>query len=494
MRARVSPLTSQRGSLLVIVLWISLGLVTVTLYFANSMSLEMKAAENRVAALAADQAIDGACRYVKSVLTDLATNGTVPSVTSYYSEAVPIGDSRFWLIGRPVNYNVQPDQVFFGLVDESSKINLNTANLQTLSLLTNMTLELAANIFDWRNTNGVVSENGDGPTIYAQLNPAYMCKNSAFETVDELKLVYPMELGLLYGEDWNLNGALDPGEMDTNRNNVVDSGILEYVTVYTKEPNTGPDGSQRIDISNLTSSGTQLRAMLETNLTTARLTEVLTRLGLNQTSGAQQGGGGAARGGAASGGAAPGGPSPGGATGPTAAPGGGQTTAARTFASPLAFYRGSGLTSEEFAAIAPYISATNSQYISGRVNVNTASAPVLACLPGLGIDLARQLVTYRQQSPDQLTSLAWVAEALGQNNETALQSLEASDCITTQSYQFTADIAALGPHGRGYRRVKFVFDLSSGSPEVVYRQDLTHLGWALGTYVRQTWTFAKDLR
>ena len=45
--------------------------------------------------------------------------------------------------------------------------------------------------------------------------------------------------------------------------------------------------------------------------------------------------------------------------------------------------------------------------------------------------------------------------------------------ITTQSYQFTADIAALGPYGRGYRRVKFIFDTSDGTPKIVYRQDLT---------------------
>jgi hypothetical protein len=32
-----------------------------------------------------------------------------------------------------------------------------------------------------------------------------------------------------------------------------------------------------------------------------------------------------------------------------------------------------------------------------------------------------------------------------------------------------------------------VFDTSSGSPVIIYRQDLTHLGWALGTDVRQTW-------
>lgn len=98
---------------------------------------------------------------------------------------------------------------------------------------------------------------------------------------------------------------------------------------------------------------------------------------------------------------------------------------------------------------------------------------------------AQQMVTYRLSNPTLLGSIAWVSDALGQNYSTALTNLTTGDFITTQTYQFTADVAAVGPHGRGYRRVKFVFDTSSGSPQIVFRQDLTHLGWALGKDVRQ---------
>ena len=52
--------------------------------------------------------------------------------------------------------------------------------------------------------------------------------------------------------------------------------------------------------------------------------------------------------------------------------------------------------------------------------------------------------------------------------------------MTPFSWQFTADIAAVGANGRGYRRVRFVFDCSGGTPQIIYRQDLTFLGWALG--------------
>jgi hypothetical protein len=143
------------------------------------------------------------------------------------------------------------------------------------------------------------------------------------------------------------------------------------------------------------------------------------------------------------------------------------------------------MTETEFALIATNLTTTNGSYISGRVNVNTASAAVLTCLLGGDTAGAQQLVNYRQANPNNLTSIAWVMDALGQSYPTDLQALEAGDYITTLSYQCTADIAAVGPYGRGYRRVKFVFDTSSGMPQIVYRQDLTHLGWALGKEVRQ---------
>ncbi|HEY2573326.1 MAG TPA: hypothetical protein VGH65_04625, partial [Verrucomicrobiaceae bacterium] len=73
------------------------------------------------------------------------------------------------------------------------------------------------------------------------------------------------------------------------------------------------------------------------------------------------------------------------------------------------------------------------------------------------------------------------------SSSAALQSLAQGDYITTHSYQFTADIAAVGPFGRGYRRVRFVFDLSEGTPKIIYRQDLSRLGWALGRQTRDTW-------
>jgi hypothetical protein len=67
------------------------------------------------------------------------------------------------------------------------------------------------------------------------------------------------------------------------------------------------------------------------------------------------------------------------------------------------------------------------------------------------------------------------------NNTAAIE--QAGPYVTPYSFQFAADIVAVGHHNRGFRRVRFIFDCSSGTPLIVFRQDLTYLGWPLGVKV-----------
>jgi len=465
LRRGIRP-AKQCGSVLVIVLWIAFGLVSLALYFANAMNFEMRASDNRVSAMAADQAIEGAERYLNYVLaTQVAngSNGCFPILSDVQCRSVPVGEAHFWLIGRDTNNPVGPGRLCFGLVDEASKLNLNLAantplvTSNQIIWLPRMTADLTQAILDWVNTNG----NGPTTTYYAMQQPSYQCKCDLFETVDELRLLYGADMDTLVGEDANRNGILDPSETDDNQNGMLDPGVLEYFTVYTREPNTNSDGTAKINISSLSSGNSQLSSLLVTNFGTARAAQILTSLGLGSTPP----------------------PKPGSNPQP-------QATTVR-FASPLRFYVKSGMTSTEFALIGTNLTAASGTYVQGRVNINTAGAAVLACLVGGDTGVAQQLVNYRQANPNNLTSIAWIVDALGQSYPDALAALAAGDYITTQTYQFTADVAALGPYGRGYRRVKFIFDTSDGTPRIVYRQDLTHLGWALGKEVRQNLLSAK---
>jgi DNA uptake protein ComE-like DNA-binding protein len=152
------------------------------------------------------------------------------------------------------------------------------------------------------------------------------------------------------------------------------------------------------------------------------------------------------------------------------------------FSSLLDFYLNSTLSEEEFMKIETEITTENGAMLPGKVNVNTASVAVLTCIPGIGEDKAQELVSYRQSNSSAVNSMAWVTKVLSRD-----QVLDAGPFITGQSYQFSADIAAVGKLGRGYRRTKFVFDTTEGTPKIVYRQNLSHLGWALGADVRDNW-------
>ena len=145
----------------------------------------------------------------------------------------------------------------------------------------------------------------------------------------------------------------------------------------------------------------------------------------------------------------------------------------------LQFYTRSGLKAEEFALIEGDLTVSTNKVIEGLVNVNTATATVLACLPGLDAEKADALVATRTGTDTQ-HSIAWVKDALD-----AQVADQIGPFITGRSYVYTADIAALGHHGRGYQRVKFIFDTTEGGAKIRQRQDLTHLGWALGPNVRQ---------
>lgn len=431
----------QRASVLIIVLWVCFGLVSITLYFAQSMSFELRAADNQVAGVEAEQAIEGAARYLTNILAQQETPGALPDPLTYPLSGARVGASAFWLLGRGrVGLANATDRTVYGLIDESAKLNINTATREMLEALPGMTTALAAAIVDWRDTDSDVTESGAEDEIYQRLNPSYRCKNAPFESIEELRLVYGATLDLIYGEDTNQNGMLDPNENDgdlspplDNRDGQLDAGLLEYLTIFSRQSNTGADGTARVNVGN--PGAPAVGTLLTETFGEDRAREIQRRL--------DQGNG-------------------------------------NTVRSVIEFLVRAGLTAEESAEIEDKVTVTAEAYAEGLINVNTASVEVLTCVPGIGEENAQTLVDRRQSNLETETSMFWVSEILeGQ----ALA--QAGPYLTGHAYQVAADIAAVGHYGRGYRRVKFVFDSSEGSPKIVYRRDLTHLGWAAGLEARQ---------
>jgi type II secretory pathway component PulK len=441
---------AESASVLIIVLWIVIGLVAITLYFANSMTLELRASDNRMNGVVTDQVIEGAARYVGYALVNYATNGMMPTNTLFSCEAVPIGDSHFWIIGRDTSGNAATEPTF-GLIDESSKLNLNRVNTNILSYLPNMTPDVAGAIVDWRSTNG------SGGYALSYGTAGYQDKNAPFESVDELRLVYGMTIDILAGDDINRNGVIDANEKSSTGGTTPNFGLLEYTTVYSREPNFHSDGTSLTNVNTIASAEAMNTFFQSAGLSS----DESVATGIYETMHPPRGG------------------------------------AANPCKSTLDFCLRcltNGMSADDFAKIYSNVTTTTNLYTYGRVNLNTAGVDVLtALLMGASTNTdqdtassdAQTLVSYREQNPDTLTSPAWIVAALGQNSSTPAQ-LAAHDWVTTKSFQFTADIAAVGPLGRGYRRVKFIFDISDGTPKILYRQDLSRLGWALGTKARTT--------
>ncbi len=445
MKIRVSSV--QRGSVLIIVLWVAFGLIALTLYFANSMSFELRASDNRAAMIEADQAIIGAARYVSNVIATVREPATLPDINNYRSEQVPVGDATFWLIGR-ADRQTAMDQVYYGLVDESSKLDLNAPWL-TVDLLMNlpgMTTEFAAAILDWRDTDSEVNAAGGAEDeTYQRRSPAYRCKNGPFESVEELRLVNGALLDSVYGEDANRNGVLDPNENDAdgsvpmdNRDGRLDYGMFEYFTVYSRQATLDPYGSNRLAVSTLnTPAG---RSNLLMTLNTVGVGNAQEIVGRVQEA---------------------------------------------NISSILHFYIASQMAEEDFLKLEPSLTMTN----TGCVNVNSASESVLSCVPGIGLDNAPTLVAARRSNGNRLNTIAWVKDALDQQ-----VAIQAGRYLIGRTYNISADIAAVGHNGRGYRRVKYVFDTTEGPPMIRFRQDLTHLGWSLGKYAKQQLLLANQTR
>jgi type II secretory pathway component PulK len=434
----------SRGAVLIVTLWVIVVLSCMVMALAVSMRVEAACSANYAAVQRAFGVEQGAIQYVLACVDGL--NGAVPTDSNTPCNGVIVGNGMFWII-RP---NFDNDRrIAYGIVDEASKVNISTANQDMLTMLPRMMREDAAAIIDWRDSDENITLGGAESEFYLAMPDPYRCKNSPFETVEELLLVRGMLPELLYGEDMNRNGILDDNENDgdqsdppDNADGKLDRGLYDMVTVYSSEGTAagsgGTSGSQPVDVNSASSD--QLRQTFRDYISGNRLEEVVAR-----------------------------------------------TRTMRPFKNVLDFYFRAQLTYDEFKGIAGKITANASSSSGGGrsggssassvkrglININTAPRDVLLCLPGIGDPEANALI---QRRAGRITDegIAWVVQALPQEKAVPIGSL-----ITSRAYQFSADIVSVSGDGRAFRRCRIVVDARQSPPRVIYRRDLTSLGWPL---------------
>jgi hypothetical protein len=272
---------SRRGSVLVIVLVVVVLLALAAYSYSQLMLTEMEASTMYASDAQARAMADSGAEYVATLLgnrSQLTTDGQSLQHNPQLFQGVLVADSsyargrgRFSIIS-PVEQDVEARSIRYGLMDESSRINLNAvsklitnedqtvteAQQRTLLMgLPGMTEDVADAILDWVDADENSREFGAEAEYYESTGLPYSCKNGPLETIDELLLVRGVTPELLYGEDANRNGLLDPNENDGERTPPLDNtdGILQlgwiaYFTVGSKESNLRADGTPKININN----------------------------------------------------------------------------------------------------------------------------------------------------------------------------------------------------------------------------------------------------
>jgi type II secretory pathway component PulK len=427
--------TPERGgTVLIVTIWIVLVLAGLVLVFARSMRVEAIASANFVSALQADSVAKAGAQYVLSQINTEAETQTTEGGLPY--EALEVGDGFFWVL-RP---NLEDDREFyFGIADESAKINLNSATLQMLLKLPNMTAELAAAIVDWRDEDSEVSAGGAENEYYLLLSDPYNCKNAPFETIEEVLLLKGATLAILFGEDMNRNGVLDENENDAaesepgdNSDGHLDRGIFDYVTVYSTEENVSNDGRPRVNVNDNQSE--DLRNLIREIIKDDNYFWIIENI-----------------------------------------------SGGRPYQNIIEFYYTSRLTYEEFEQIADRLTTSDEERLAGRVNINTAPREVLLCLAGLEDGDVDDLIAKRLSGEAKLDSIAWVVQALDREKATGI-----GGDITTHSAQYSGDVVGVSGNGRAYKRYRLVVDTQSNSARILYWKPLNYLGWPLDPEILST--------
>ena len=440
----------RRGTILIVAMIIIFAIAALVLTLGQAMRVEATVSANSAAAREAAMIERGAEQYVLAMLAE--STEPVEMLEETWFEEVSLGGGYFWLLRPDVGDAELP---VFGLTDESAKLDINSMDYERLRLVPGMTDELAANIVDWRDededpTDGIGAE----AQVYLSRDPGHEAKNGEYESVEELMLVEGMTHDVLYG-DGTAPPLGEPGGL-TSGNRAFESdgyraqGLYDLFTIWSAEPSKSwEEGEDRIDV-NSDESRQALTELLVEVFGEARGNELAGRLP-NQ-----------------------------------------DVLDIFDFASRLQ------MEALELAEIEDRITVAATQTITmsggeggqvviqvingaprGKINVNWASRDALVTLPELEEADVDALIARRStEIYNDPHSIAWVMDVLG------AKSIGLGRYITGRGAVYSADILAVSGNGRAFRRVRIVVDTSGeNGPRIVYRRDLTDLGWPMAPEV-----------
>jgi len=347
-------------------------------------------------------------------------------------------------------------KVRYGLIDEAGKININRAEadniqLQALPMLTDEMIDCLLDYMD-NGDDDQPRELGAEQEYYSRLPWPYTIKNGPVATVEELLLVKGFDASVVYGEDTNMNGLLDPNENDGDKtppnddaNGQLDTGLLGLATTFRYS-----SGQSKVDINSAPED--MLEAMIEAGIPEPASKKTVDFIDARRLDG-----------------------------NPIQHPA--QLLNAKyamkedrklwdgtTLIAGLVIESGVDeqtlpLVLDTFAG--GYVSA-------GMINVNTAPAAVLASVQGMDQAAAEAITTVRAGLDSQTKStIAWLYTR-GVLDEEKFKAV--APMLTAKSYQYRLRCIGFGVPCQRMCVLEAVIDIGRGSPRVVYLRELTRLG------------------
>lgn len=228
----------KQGLVIITVLWTVVVLTVMVAILGRKSRLDMKVSAARTEAVRCKWACRAGIEKAIAVLNEDETQND-SLIDTWSDNDEDFNDvllERCWFTVR--------------VVDEASKLNINTATKEQLMGLPYMLEEIVDAILDWRDENDVPEGMGAEGGYYESLTFGYQARNGPFKTLRELLLVKDVTDDLFYGEDTNLNGQLDYNERDgdlspplDDGDDVLDVGWAAYLTCYSA-PESQNQGNQ----------------------------------------------------------------------------------------------------------------------------------------------------------------------------------------------------------------------------------------------------------
>lgn len=470
--------TPNSGSILVGVLWCLVILSVVVIGGLHTARMDLMIANNQVDQIRAHYLALAGIEKAKALLykerKDNQQTGYAYTTQLLNSEEnfkdQEFGGGQFRIL-RPPTAD-ETGVMIYGVSDESGRLNINTADLDTLTRLPQMDPGLAARIIDYRDTDSNLTANGAEAETYMAMVPPRMPRNAPFQTTWDLLAVDGMSREYFLGEDQNMNGMLDVEEDNgdlspptDNGNGILDSGLSQWVTHASFASQLNPRGEPRIDIQSASESELMTLNGMSSDMaqaivnhrsnnefqSIADLLEVRESSN-NRNNNNNNGGGNNSRG-----------------------RGGSRSRNQGRSSSNNNNNNNSGnsgrrmITQSQLAEFADSIMVGSETELAGSININVAPREVLQCLPGVDQIVADSIIRYRQSNG----SFKNIAELLNVQglNRNLFRQIAGRICVKSDTFRIFSE-GKFGTTG-ARKRIEVIVRMGEYDFETLsYKEDL----------------------